>query len=363
MKVMHVVYCLDVGGLETFVVDLAQQYAGQLECTIACLTGPGDLSARFHGPIHYLYKREGIDFRSSVSLYRLIKQHNPDLIHTHNQAANLYASLAAFMARRPVVYTKHGRSDGARQGKMMLIDRLASGITDHVVCVSNDVRELTISEGRLSECKVSVIGNGINVEKYGPQQVTENMGGGVGKRVVIGCVARLAPEKDHHTLLASCKILRDRGRDLKVVLVGDGVCRGAIESYLEEHDLKGVVELLGTRHDVAALLSSFDVFAMTSLTEGMSLTLLEAMAAALPVVTTSVGGNPEVVTDGVTGFLVPPQSPLLFADKLEALLVDGALRTSLGSAGRSRVVRDFSLRITADRYLDLYRKILGVRCP
>jgi glycosyltransferase involved in cell wall biosynthesis len=166
-------------------------------------------------------------------------------------------------------------------------------------------------------------------------------------------VARLAPEKDIGTLIRAFQILVPKFSDVELVVVGDGVERKKLEALA----LGANVRFLGSRDDIPELMRSFDVFVLASLTEGISLTLLEAMAASKPIVATNVGGNPEVVVDGVTGFLVPSQDPQAMADKILLLLNDPQLAQRMGIAGRRRVEQNFSLERMTDEYEKVYRAV------
>jgi glycosyltransferase involved in cell wall biosynthesis len=354
MKVLHVVYCLDVGGLETFVIDLTKQYDTDVTSSIVCLTTQGILSSKFKGEIHYLKKSAGWSGKTFLEMAAVIKKVKPDLIHTHNQGANLYGSVAGYFCGVPVVYTKHGRSEGPQHERVLKMDRFSSFFTRKIVCVSDDVARLCTNSANVCASKVMAVPNGIDTNLYLPQGTAQPEQ----KEQVIGCVARLAPEKDHLTLLQSCLLLKQSGRNFKLKLVGDGSCREGIERYISQNAMEDYVELLGTRHDVHEIVPTFDIFAMSSITEGMSLTLLEAMSCALPVVTTRVGGNPEVVEDGRTGFLVESRAPVPFAEKLALLLDAPDVARRMGRAGRERVVEHFSLASCSQRYLQLYRSLV-----
>ena len=179
--------------------------------------------------------------------------------------------------------------------------------------------------------------------------------------VRIGIVARLSAEKDHQTLLSACKLLADHSSGFHLEIIGDGPLRGTLEKTVRTLGLDKHVSFAGMRHDVPELLRQLDIFVLSSTTEGISLTLLEAMATTLPVVATNVGGNPEVIIDGETGFIVPPQNPGVMANKLLLLINDVNLRRQMGNKGRERVVAQFSIKETALKYEKLYREVLNKR--
>jgi glycosyltransferase involved in cell wall biosynthesis len=173
----------------------------------------------------------------------------------------------------------------------------------------------------------------------------------------VGCVARLSPEKNHATLLVAFAELRRARPDAHLTLIGDGALRAALEMQAARLGLGRAVTFAGTRRDVPALLAAFDVFALASLTEGISLTLIEAAAAGLPLVATRVGGNAEVVRDGETGLLVPPGSPAALTSALSAIAARPD-RSEMGRRGRARVIEHFGADRMARSYNDLYAELL-----
>lgn len=175
----------------------------------------------------------------------------------------------------------------------------------------------------------------------------------------VGCVARLAPVKDHRTLLDAFARFRAGRPDAHLTLVGDGPERAALEARAARLELDGAVTFAGERPEVAPLLAAFDVFALSSLSEGISLTLLEAASAGLPIVATRVGGNEEVVLDAETGVLVPAADPAAFAAALAAVAARSD-RATMGALGRARVERRFSVERMAQAYAKVYAEVLGI---
>jgi glycosyltransferase involved in cell wall biosynthesis len=176
--------------------------------------------------------------------------------------------------------------------------------------------------------------------------------------VVVGTVARLDPVKDLGTLLDAVALVRRSRPEVRLVVVGDGAERTALEARAVRPDLAGTVLFTGTRRDARRLLSAFDVYANTSIHEGVSLTILEAMAARLPVVATTAGGNPEVVADGETGMLVPVRVPDAVASALSALAAAPERAQRFGARGRARVEDRFSMDRMVSEYVDVYRGLL-----
>jgi sugar transferase (PEP-CTERM/EpsH1 system associated) len=355
IKVLHVVLGLQVGGLEKFVIDLINGYAADVQSFVVCLEDEGELAASCNSAgLYALHKKPGISPGVIKQIYTLARELRIDLIHTHNPSPHLHGAFAGLLAGIPVVHTKHGRNQALGARKIILY-RLSALLTRKVVAVSQSADDECISLEGIPAGKVLVIRNGIAVSSFTPSARPAEPA----DMVTIGIVARLAQEKDHLTLLRACKLLSDRQTPFRLVIIGDGSLRGELELAASDLNLSGQVEFAGVRHDIPDQLQRLDIFALSSTTEGISLTLLEAMASGLPVVATDVGGNPEVVVDGTTGFIVPPANPEAMAEKLELLIQDRSLRERMGAAGRKRVEEHFDIRQTARQYEELYREVLG----
>jgi glycosyltransferase involved in cell wall biosynthesis len=229
-------------------------------------------------------------------------------------------------------------------------------VPDAAFAVSEDLKRHLVSEGFDSRA-VEVLHNGI---EPGPPRSPQARADArrllsvAPGECVIATVARLDPVKDLTSLVDAFRLVRERRSDARLVIVGEGSERSAIETLVERHGLAPAVTLLGHREDARQLLAGVDIYVNCSTFEGISLTILEAMAAALPVVATHVGGNPEIV-DMSTGRLVPPRDPARLADALIALADAPALRTELGLSARARIERDFSLDRMVQQYHHVYR--------
>jgi glycosyltransferase involved in cell wall biosynthesis len=278
-------------------------------------------------------------------LARLFHRGRPDVVHTHDQRSLFYAAIAARLARVPrVVHTRHGRDIHATPRQSAMV-RYVSRLVDDFVCVSQDVATLSRAQG-IAPGRLRTIFNGIDQERFrfsGPRP-----GGPV------LAVARLSPEKDVANLVRAAAIGVQRDSDLRVEVAGDGPCRVELGRLVEELGLEGRVSFLGEVRDIPGQLARSAIFALPSRSEGISLTLLEAMACGLPVVATRVGGTPEVVLDGQTGLLVPPGDPTALADAILRMRRDDETASRMGEAGRRRVERDFGVRRMVADYLALY---------
>jgi glycosyltransferase involved in cell wall biosynthesis len=238
---------------------------------------------------------------------------------------------------------------------MVRLNRLAALLSDCVVSVSADAAHVARELERVPAHKLRLLRNGIDVSAFSVGSSKAK----TGQRVIH--VARLNIIKDQPTLLRAARLVADALPGFRLDIVGDGPERAALLALRNELQLQEHVAFLGERADVPELLAAADVFVLPSVGEGLSMTLLEAMASSLPVVCTDVGGNPEVVAAGETGLLVPPQQPAALAAALLALLRDPARARRLGAAGRHRVEVEFDVRRVVASYEALYRALLARR--
>jgi glycosyltransferase involved in cell wall biosynthesis len=261
--------------------------------------------------------------------------------------------MAAWISGRPgVVHTKHGRNY-PKDKKKVFGNRLASWLSDKIVAVSGDAAEVARHVEKVPDRKIEIIWNGIDVERFFAVEVRPS----ISQRAIH--VARLIyPTKDQVTLLHAVRRVVDAEPGFSLDIVGDGPYRAELEALCDELKLRRHVRFLGQRDDVHALMSQADMFVLSSITEGLSITLLEAMATGLPIVATRVGGNPEVVADGETGLLVPPRSPDALAEAILRLVRDPQSARRMGAAARQRAELSFDIRRVVARYEELYRSVL-----
>jgi len=367
--VVHLLFSLARGGLERVVVDLVSSLDRQHFLPLVCTLTPGGVLAqelRDKGiPLLELSGCKSVFDLSVVrTLCRYLRDNRVTIVHTHNRGPNLYGAVAARLARVPVVvHTRHG-INRPHDRKAVLMNRVAGLLADRVVAVSQDARRVAIQFERMDPAKIITIHNGIRLELFmdrSPRETIRQTLGFGPNELLVGHVGRLAAAKDHVTILQAFKLVADKEKSARLVLVGDGELRANVAGMIRELGLEKVVTLLGDRRDVPDLMTAFDLFILPSTTEGISITLLEAMAAGLAVVATTVGGNPEVVVDGETGILGPAQEPAWLANAIVTLLRAPAQRFQMGAAGRQRVSEHFSLTTMAQEYQRLYKQLLHAK--
>lgn len=373
--VMHLVYRFDVGGLENGIVNLVNRmpedaFAHMVVALTHCAPAFCARIRRADVGFVSLDKPPGHGVKLYPRLYRLFRRYRPAIVHTRNLAA-LEAVVPAMAAGVPVrIHGEHGweESDPAgTRAKYRLVRRLYRPFVSHYVALSGHLASYLTGVVGVPQARVSRICNGVDAQRFRP---------GPGRReplpdspfdrpdvVVFGTVGRLQAVKDQVTLVRAFARLVARGGPqaarLRLMIAGDGPLRGAVEAAVAETGSGDRIWVAGERSDVAAVMRSLDVYVLPSLAEGISNTILEAMASGLPVVATHVGGNVELVSPDDTGLLVPPADEEMLADALARYADDPALRCRHGAAGRLRVESEFDLDGMVERYAQLYRGLLG----
>jgi glycosyltransferase involved in cell wall biosynthesis len=356
MRIVHVVQGLGIGGQERLVIYLSQELARRgHEPVIVTLSLGGELRAEAHGvPVYDVPRGGGADVSLIARLAHLLHARGADVVHTHNPSPLLHAIPAALLARvRRRVHTKHGANRYGRRG--LWAARALVRTVHAVVAVSSQTADVARSKERVPESRLRVVPNGIPLRPFHPDaQASSRVRAQLGIRpdaFVVGSVGRLVAEKDYPLLVrAVAHLLSERFR---LVIVGDGDARAEIERAIPA-DRARYVTLTGVRRDIPAVLAAFDLFALSSRTEGLPLAVPEAMACALPVVATAVGGLPSVVP-ATCGVLVRPGDEAELARTIGALARDRTRVRSLGESARSHALARFSIERMVDDYERIYR--------
>jgi len=358
--VMHVVLNLTPGGTERLVVEMARRMAALVRPVVCCLEETGPLASELEEagvPIVELHRRPGFRPSLGVRLAHAAEEHGVSVLHCHQYSPFVYGQIARTVRRgMRVVFTEHGRvADGPPSRKRQLVNPVLARLPGDLYAVSEALRGHLIAEG-FPAGRIGVIHNGIDpgARATAADRAAARRALDVdGDCLLFGTAARLDPVKDLDSMRAAYRLAHARAPECRLVIVGDGPERERLQRLARDAGIAGAVIFAGYRADARQLLPAFDAYLNSSLYEGVSLTLLEAMAASRAVIATHVGGTPEVVT-AETGLLVPARSPEAFADAMLALRRSPERRAAFGIRGRERVETLFSVQRMVARYLEVY---------
>ena len=358
-KVFHLNGGGDTGGGMSHLLSLLPRLrAGGVDAQLVVFS-QGLLADRATGsgiPVHCLGFQALISPSLLLKLVRFLKEHKPDIVHTHGGRASLYGRLAASMAGiRQVVTTIHSHThfdyDSAWKNNLFATaDRLTWGLADHFIAVSEQLKRVLVRRG-IPESKITVILNGIEDKPASPALVEEHTNWAP---PVICAIGRLVSIKRFDVLLRALARLTAMGREFTLVLVGDGPQSGRLRQLATELYLEDKVVFAGYRHDAREILSGADVFVMSSDMEGLPIVLLEAVSARVPVVATEVGGIAEVIVHEQSGLLVPPADPDALAAALCATLDNPSLSKDRAAEARSWYERHATAQVMAEQTKQVY---------
>ncbi|MHB8973874.1 MAG: glycosyltransferase [Pirellulaceae bacterium] len=365
--ICQLLHSLTVGGAEVLAARLARRLKERYHFVFACLDDLGTLGQELCDegfPVEVFHRRPGVDLRCSAQLARWWYAEGVELVHAHQYTPFFYAMTARRLRRAPpVLFTEHGRwFPDSPSRKRIIFNRLMLRRADRVVGVGESVRQALIQNEGIPANRVGVIYNGVDARHFQENGETASVIreeiGVTSDDFVILQVARLDHLKDHLTAIRTAARVAQECPRARLVLVGEGPEREVIEAEVRKLRIEPHVILLGLRQDIARLLRAADVFLLTSISEGIPVTIIEAMAVGLPVVSTAVGGVPEVVVPDETGLLTASGDDVALADALLLLARDRQQRKQLGANGRRRAEHNFSEQKMHAAYEACYKEML-----
>lgn len=354
------------GGSETVLAYIAKNLDPQRFNSLVCVIDEGWLT-EYLGKLDVRYliveNKRTVDLAFLANIVRLIKNEKIDLIHAHEFETNFYGSLAARVAGIPMIGTIHGKGYFTEKKYRRLAYKVAIALSRRTIAVSEDLRQYLASELKLkNNHKLLTIYNGIDINKYSncnPDPLLKTkLGIGI-KTLVAGTFGSLYEVKGIPVLLRAVKKVIKEVPDFKLIIAGTGDKDDELKMEAKTLGIMDAVMFLGLRDDIPQLLNITDLYVCSSFSEGLSLSIMEAMATNKPIVATDVGGNPELITHGLNGLLVPPRNPVALAESIISLLKDNNIRMSMGKKGREIIENNFSLFNMIKNYQDLYNKLVS----
>lgn len=363
IRVVHIINSMEVGGAQRQVLNLFQAAdRARFDLRLICLAEKGAFGEQLERegfPVRVIGKGRRVSLAMLMKLVSVLREWKPDVVHCSVFTANLWGRGAAILAGVPMVIAHEQSTVSLEKWYRRLIDRVLSWKTHRILAVSDDLRRRIVEEEEIAPRRVAVLYNAIDcasVQAAEPKAIEEplQLPGCPGRR--IGIVGRLEYRKDHLTLIRAAARVAQEMPEAAFLLVGDGPERGRLEEEIARLQIDQNVFLLGERADVPRLLHAFDIYVLCSITEGLSLSILEAMAAGLPIVATRVGGNPELLDEGRAGLLVPSGDPEALAQAILRLLREPEHARKLAQAAKERAENLFDIHPIARQLERIYEQ-------
>lgn len=355
IKIIHVIPRLAVGGAEKLLLDICRKLdKDDFDISVVVLQEDNPLQSAFEAAgvdLFFLHKKNKFDFDVVRRLTRLFEQERPDIVHTHLFGADFWGGIAAKKAGvKKLVSTKHDVLDeGFLKSKL---GRKTRQKIDKVIAISKATKEFLIEDEKVDPDKIQIIYNGIDVNKfYQPESEILRT-----DKLLIGSVGRLNKEKGYKHLIRACRFLKKR--NWKIILVGDGPLRKDLEAQTRFLGVEDNVRFSGMVQDVRSYYDEFEVFVLPSVSEGLSLSILEAALAGKFVIATNVGGIPEIITDQETGLLFKPKSIEQLLDRLEWVLNHKNEARRMARALQRKVLENFDINKIIEQYEQMYTALV-----
>ncbi len=370
IRIMHVVDSMGKGGLENGLANLIERFDPHrfhhIVYAMRHLGHNADRLPREHVEVICLGKKDTGAKSQLLNMVRAIREYKPDIVHSRNWAAIEAVLAARLTGTRAIVHSEHGfdADENAKEPwRRICFRRLAFELADTILCVSNQLRQAHASRIGFPPNRISVIHNGVDTGRFFPDPAARarlrNELGILDSEFCIGSIGNLTPVKDQMTLLRAINRFATECRDWRLIFWGIGPERSDLEAFVQAHpEWSPRVSFLGLSNRIPEILNALDLYVLTSLTEGICNSLLEAMATCLPVLVTSTGGNPEVVLDGISGLLFPVRDFQKLSEQLRLLRHQPDLRRQIAQQGLLRVREHFSMAAMVRNYEELYGGLL-----
>lgn len=366
LRVIQLVEDLKIGGAERVIADIAEGVDRNLfDASVWCVSRGGETAEEL--------RKKGIEVRvlgiksyhNPLNIFRLssqLKKAIPDIVHTHGYFASVIGRLAARRARISVIISHVHSTYWEYKKKHILMEKALSRITDRIICCSKAVENFVRGYEKIKPEKTLMIYNGVDEDRFSTVPDTSSLRAQLAIEEgasVVGTISSLTPHKGHAYLIQAAVKVHDSWPAAKFLIVGDGLLRKTLEEQAGRLNIASSVIFAGIQKNIPEVLSLMDVFVLPSYSrEGLGIAIIEAMAAGKPVVATNIGGIPEVVKDGETGYLAPPQNPEALAQAIIKLLQNPTNAKAMGKQGRIRFEKKFTKKRMLSEVENLYAALI-----
>lgn len=366
---MHILSQLNIGGAELLVLNFLKRIDKNKFTPFVCtFDRGGSLEKKFKEnniPVLIISKEKGIDFRLFYKLYKIVSSKKIDIIHTHNFQPWFYAGMSKVLCKNVrLIHTEHSNLK-RKQNKAIFAEKILSRISDRVIGVSNKVSDTLVEITNNNNCIIETILNGIPTDdiKIKSNKIRDELRID-NKTKIIGSVGRLVEDKDYSTLIRAFKIFLNMHKhdNFVLLLVGDGSQRKVLEELGDSLGISDRIIFSGFREDVYDFYGAFDAFVLSSIDEGLPLSLLEAMACEVPVISSRVGGIPELICEGETGLLFNPGDIEDLVGKLEEMFCNDKVTCARCIRAKELVLAEYSIESMIAKYLTIYNESMGRQC-
>lgn len=347
-RILHLISGLEVGGAETQLLRILPELQKYHENRICCVRGHGPIGAKLEEkgiPVYYLELKNAFDFFAIYRFYKVIKRFSPDILVTYLIHADLYGRiLGRLFGIKKIISSKRGAL--LQWEWLSFFDRLTKSMVNHYLVQTETAKNEWMQKLNLPEKKFIIIPNGIMVEEFDFDLNVENKKAELNinpNNLNVVCVSNLRIKKGHEFLLEAFEKTYKTNNNINLLIVGDGDRKKSLIEQVRDYDSRDNIYFLGNRNDVREILKISDIFVLPTLGEGMSNAILEALASSLPVITTNIPVNAEIITDNVDGLLVSPKQSKELADKIKFLIDNPEIREKIGANGRSLVEREYAI--------------------
>jgi glycosyltransferase involved in cell wall biosynthesis len=368
INILHLYQNSKIGGVQQQIFSLIKSYNKDLFNPIFCCLGNREKIAEKleqHGIEVITLNRTNynrLSFKIIKDLYKIIKEKNIHILRTHRYRSNLYGRIAGWLAGVPVIISSvHDNYRSDKKIERRLMNKILSIITDKIVAVSESIKNDIIRYDKINPSKIEVINNGVDTLIFRPQSKDYELLKSLGINnddIVIGFVGRIVPAKGLEYLLEAFSYLKKEINNIKLLIVGDGAILKDLKNYSIELGISKYSIFTGERQDIQKILSCIDIFVMPSIAEGLPNALLEAMSSGKTVVTTKVGGIPEIIKDRFNGLIIPDKNSEMLAKAIKELITDKDLSEKLGENARHFIIENYSIEAVNKKWETLYLSIL-----